>query len=101
MGLLKEVVLMATKDLDRKKEIIAKYKTHENDTGSVQVQIGILTDRINYLVDHLKLHKKDNHSRRGLLNLVGQRRRLLNYLKRKNYDEYVRVSKEFNLKVSS
>ena len=92
---------MATKDLDRKKEIIAKYKTHENDTGSVQVQIGILTDRINYLVDHLKLHKKDNHSRRGLLNLVGQRRRLLNYLKRKNYDEYVRVSKEFNLKVSS
>ena len=98
MGLLKEVVLMATKDLDRKKEIIAKYKTHENDTGSVQVQIGILTDRI-YLVDHLKQHKKDN--RRGLLNLVGQRSRLLNYLKRKNYDEYVRVSKEFNLKVSS
>jgi len=91
---------MATKDLERKKDIINKYKTHENDTGSIPVQVGILTDRINYLVDHLKEHKKDNHSRRGLLNLVGQRRRLLNYLKRKNYDEYVRVSKEFNLKVS-
>ena len=91
---------MATKDLERKKDIINKYKTHENDTGSIQVQVGILTDRINYLVDHLKEHKKDHHSRRGLLNLVGQRRRLLNYLKRKNYDEYVRVSKEFNLKVS-
>ncbi len=91
---------MATKDLKRKKDVINKYKIHENDTGSVQVQVGILTDRINYLVDHLKTHKKDNHSRRGLLNLVGQRRRLLNYLKRKNYDEYVRVSKEFNLKVS-
>lgn len=83
-----------------KQEIISKYKIHETDTGSSHVQIAVLTDRINTLVEHLKLHHKDNHSRRGLLNLVGQRRRLLKYLKRKNYDEYVDLSKKLKLKIS-
>ena len=77
------------KDAKRKQDLIKNFKQHEKDTGSYRVQIAIITDRINYLVDHLKEHKKDNHSRRGLLNLVGQRRRLLSYLKRKNYDEYI------------
>ena len=87
-------------DKERKKTAITKFKTHESDTGSSQVQIALITDRINYLVEHLKKHKKDNHSRRGLLNLVGLRRRLLSYLKRKNYEEYIRVSKELKLKVA-
>ena len=87
-------------DKQKKQDVMGQFKTHENDTGSSQVQIAILTDRINYLVEHLKKHKKDNHSRRGLLNLVGLRRRLLTYLKRKNHDEYIRVSKELKLKVA-
>jgi len=88
------------KDAKRKEDIIKNFKTHEKDTGSSRIQIAIITDRINYLVEHLKTHKKDNHSRRGLLNLVGQRRRLLSYLKRKNYDDYMLVSKELKLKVA-
>ncbi len=88
------------KDVKRKEDLIKSFKKHDKDTGSSRVQIAIITDRINYLVDHLKEHKKDNHSRRGLLNLVGQRRRLLSYLKRKNYDEYISLSKELNLKVA-
>ena len=88
------------KDSKRKQDLIKSFKAHEKDTGSSRVQIAIITDRINYLVDHLKQHKKDNHSRRGLLNLVGQRRRLLSYLKRKNYDEYISLSKELKLKVA-
>ena len=88
------------KDGIRKQSLIKSFKKHEKDTGSSRVQIAIITDRINYLVDHLKQHKKDNHSRRGLLNLVGQRRRLLSYLKRKNYDEYLSLSKELKLKVA-
>ena len=76
------------KDTTRKKELIKSFEKHEKDTGSSRVQIAIITERINYLVDHLKQHKKDNHSRRGLLNLVGQRRRLLSYLKRKDYGFY-------------
>ena len=87
-------------DKEKKQKAIKKFKTHDTDTGSSQVQIALITDRINYLVEHLKKHKKDNHSRRGLLNLVGLRRRLLSYLKRKNYDEYIRVSKELKLKVA-
>ena len=87
-------------DGKRKEDLINNFKKHDKDTGSSRVQIAIISDRINYLVDHLKLHKKDNHSRRGLLNLVGQRRRLLTYLKRKNYDEYLSLSKELNLKVT-
>ena len=65
---------------ERKQEIIATYGMHEGDTGSPEVQIAILTERINHLNEHLKMHKKDHHSRRGLLMLVGQRRSLLNYL---------------------
>lgn len=83
-----------------KSEIINKFKRHDTDTGSSYVQVAILTDRINALVEHLKIHRKDNHSRRGLLNMVGQRRRLLKYLKRKNFDEYVNLSKKLKLKVS-
>lgn len=73
---------------DRKQEIINSYKLHESDTGSPEVQIAILTERIIYLTDHFKTHKKDHHSRRGLLKIVGQRRRLLDYVKRKDVDRY-------------
>jgi small subunit ribosomal protein S15 len=73
---------------DKKQEIINAYKLHESDTGSPEVQIAILTERIIYLTDHFKTHKKDHHSRRGLLKIVGQRRRLLDYVKRKDVDRY-------------
>ncbi len=73
---------------ERKKEIIESYKVHPSDTGSPEVQIALLSERINYLTDHFRTHHKDHHSRRGLLKLVGQRRQLLNYLKRKNVDRY-------------
>jgi small subunit ribosomal protein S15 len=69
---------------DRKTELIGSYRTHESDTGSPEVQVAILSERINYLTDHFKSHAKDHHSRRGLLKLVGQRRRLLDYLKSKD-----------------
>lgn len=72
----------------RKEEIIAKYGRHEGDTGSPEVQIALLTDRINHLNGHLKTHKKDHHSRRGLLMLVGQRRGLLNYLMSQDIEKY-------------
>ena len=72
----------------KKAEIIAEYATHEGDTGSPEVQIAILTYRINDLNEHLKIHKKDHHSRRGLLKMVGQRRNLLNYLKGKDLERY-------------
>lgn len=68
--------------------IIQKYQLHENDRGSTKVQIALLTARINYLTDHFRQHKKDHHSRRGLLKMVGQRRSLLDYLKKQNLDEY-------------
>lgn len=71
-----------------KQEIIAKYATHEGDTGSPEVQIALLTERINHLNEHLKLHKHDNHSRRGLLKMVGKRRGLLDYLKAKDIERY-------------
>lgn len=73
---------------DAKRDIIAKYKIHDNDTGSSEVQIALLSARINYLTDHFKLHEKDHHSRRGLLKLVGQRRKLLQYLKGSDKDKY-------------
>lgn len=73
---------------EKKQEIIGKFKQHDNDTGSPEVQIALLSARINYLTEHFQTHKKDHHSRRGLLKLVGQRRRLLNYLKNKNIDKY-------------
>lgn len=69
-------------------EVIRSYKRHETDTGSPEVQIALLTDRIGYLTEHFKAHAKDHHSRRGLLKLVGQRRRLLDYLKREDFERY-------------
>ncbi|HEY7954337.1 MAG TPA: 30S ribosomal protein S15 [Polyangia bacterium] len=72
----------------RKKDVITKFAAHEGDTGSPEVQIALLSERINYLTEHFKTHAKDHHSRRGLLKLVGQRRRLLDYLKKKNLDRY-------------
>ncbi len=73
---------------EKKKEIIGKFQTHEKDTGSSEVQIALLSERIRYLTEHFKLHKKDHHSRRGLLKLVGKRRKLLNYLKENKIDRY-------------
>ena len=72
----------------KKQDVVAKYKTHERDTGSPEVQVALLTERIHYLTEHFKTHKKDHHSRRGLLKLVGQRRRLLDYLKSKDSTRY-------------
>ena len=77
-----------TLQAEQKREIISKFGTHENDTGSPEVQVALLSARIDYLTEHFKTNKKDHHSRRGLLKLVGQRRRLLNYLKDKNIDKY-------------
>ncbi len=74
--------------IEKKREIIEKYRIHESDTGSPEVQIALLSERIGYLTEHFKIHKKDHHSRRGLLKLVGQRRRLLDYLRSKNVDRY-------------
>lgn len=71
-----------------KKELIEKFKLHDSDTGSPEVQIALLTNRITYLTEHVKVHKKDHHSRRGLLILVGRRRRLLNYVKKKDVKRY-------------
>ena len=73
---------------DKKQEIINSYKLHDNDTGSPEVQVAILTERITYLTEHFKVHKKDHHSRRGLLKIVGQRRRMLDYLKKKDIERY-------------
>lgn len=84
--------------LERKKEIIENYRLHEKDTGSPEVQIAILSERINNLTEHFKTHKKDHHSRRGLLKLVGQRRRLLNYLKDHELDRYREVVERLGLR---
>ena len=81
-----------------KSEIIATYAQHEGDTGSPEVQIALLTERINHLNEHLKLHKKDHHSRRGLLKMVGQRRGLLNYLKEKDIERYRAILASLNLR---
>ena len=78
-------------DKDRKTEVITTYKTHDTDTGSPEVQIALLSERISYLTEHFKTHEKDHHSRRGLLKLVQQRRRLLDYLKRKDADSYTEI----------
>ncbi|MCL6450853.1 MAG: 30S ribosomal protein S15 [Acetobacteraceae bacterium] len=83
---------------ERKRAIIEKFKLHENDTGSPEVQIAILTERINELTEHLKEHKKDHHSRRGLLKMVGQRRGLLNYLRGTDVERYRRVVDELGLR---
>ncbi|MEP6925842.1 MAG: 30S ribosomal protein S15 [Pyrinomonadaceae bacterium] len=73
---------------ETKEQILTDYRTHESDTGSPQVQIALLTQRINELTEHFRTHKKDNHSRRGLLKMVSQRRSLLDYLKRKDIEQY-------------
>ncbi len=85
-------------DANKKKEIITKYQLHETDTGSSEVQIAILTERINHLTEHLKVHKKDFHSRRGLLQMVGQRRGLLNYIKKEDVDRYRKIITELGLR---
>jgi small subunit ribosomal protein S15 len=83
---------------EAKKEIIEKFKMHGKDTGSSEVQIALLSNRINYLTEHFKIHKKDHHSRRGLLKLVGQRRKLLNYLKKSNLQRYQQIIKELGIR---
>ncbi|MGI6555424.1 MAG: 30S ribosomal protein S15 [Bacillota bacterium] len=83
---------------EQKSDIIEKYRLHENDTGSPEVQIAILTERINQLSAHLKEHKKDHHSRRGLLKMVGQRRGLLNYLKDNDVERYRKIIGQLNLR---
>ena len=81
-----------------KNEIIAQYATHEGDTGSPEVQIALLTQRINHLNEHLKMHKQDNHSRRGLLKMVGKRRGLLDYLKEKDIMRYRAIVEKLGLR---
>jgi len=83
---------------ERKQEIINTYKRDEKDTGSPEVQIALLTERINELTEHLKIHKKDNHSRRGLLKMVGKRRNLLNYLAKKDENRYKEIVEKLNLR---
>ena len=88
-------VVYTTED---KKTLIEKYKTHESDTGSPEVQVGLLTHRITYLTEHLKIHKKDHHSRRGLLKMVGRRRRLLNYVKNNDIKRYRTIIETLGLR---
>jgi small subunit ribosomal protein S15 len=89
---------VASFSTSEKRELIDKFKLHESDTGSPEVQIGLLTHRITYLTEHLKIHKKDHHSRRGLLMLVGQRRRLLNYVKNKDVQRYRTIIQTLGLR---
>lgn len=83
---------------DRKTGIIGTYQTHNGDTGSPEVQVALLSERINYLTEHFKTHAKDHHSRRGLLKLVGQRRRLLDYLKSKDADRYADLIRKLGIR---
>ena len=83
---------------DQKDSLIGNYRTHDTDTGSPEVQVAILSERINYLTEHFKSHAKDHHSRRGLLKLVGQRRRLLDYLKSKDVNRYAELNKRLGIR---
>ncbi len=83
---------------EKKTALIDKFKTHERDTGSPEVQIAILSERISYLTEHLKIHRKDHHSRRGLLKMVGQRRGLLNYLRKYDLERYRKIISELGLR---
>jgi len=83
---------------ERKSGIIETYKTHSSDTGSPEVQVALLSERIEYLTEHFKTHRKDHHSRRGLLMMVGARRRLLDYLKRKDTDRYKELIKKLGIR---
>jgi len=85
-------------DADKRKGIIGSYQLHEKDTGSPEVQIALLSARIEYLTEHFKINKKDHHSRRGLLKLVGQRRRLLDYVKNKDVERYRAVIQRLGLR---
>jgi small subunit ribosomal protein S15 len=85
-------------DVEKRTEIIGSYKLHEKDTGSPEVQVALLSARIEYLTEHFKTHKKDHHSRRGLLKLVGQRRRLLDYMKEKNVERYRNIIQRLGLR---
>ena len=85
-------------DAERRAEIMAQFRIHEKDTGSPEVQIALLSAKIGYLTEHFKLHKKDHHSRRGLLKLVGQRRRLLDYVKNKDLGRYRSVIQRLGLR---
>jgi len=83
---------------DKKQEVIGTYRTHENDTGSPDVQVAILTERIRHLTEHLKTHSKDHASRRGLLMMVGQRARLLRYLKKKDWGRYTQLIQRLGIR---
>ena len=83
---------------EEKREIVGKHKTHEGDTGSPEVQIALLTTRINQLTEHFRTHHKDHHSRRGLLKMVGKRRRLLDYVKAKDVERYRRIISELGIR---
>lgn len=85
-------------DRFKKEELINQFKLHGTDTGSPEVQIALLTERLNFLTEHFKVHKKDYHSRRGLLKLVGQRRRLLGYLKKSDINRYEKITEQLGLK---
>ena len=95
--LLQEIATV-TLTKEQKQGIIEKFKTHEGDSGSPEVQIALLTEKINYLTEHFKVHKRDHASRRGLLRMVGQRRRLLDYLKATKVDRYRKVVKDLGLR---
>jgi small subunit ribosomal protein S15 len=83
---------------EKKEEIVTTYRTHDSDTGSPQVQVALLTERINQLTEHFRTHKKDNHSRRGLLKMVSQRRSMLDYLKRRDIEQYHELIKRLGLR---
>ena len=83
---------------ESKDDLINQYRIHDNDTGSPEVQIALLSERIRYLTEHFKVHKKDHHSRRGLLRMVGQRRRLLDYLKKKDINRYREIIDRIGLR---
>ena len=87
-----------TLDAAQKRDIIDRFRQHESDTGSAEVQVAILSERISYLTNHFKTHAKDHHSRRGLIKLVGQRRRLLNYLKNKDIERYRSLIEQLGLR---
>lgn len=88
-------------DKETKKTVIEEFSRHQGDTGSPEVQIALLTNRINYLTDHLRAHKHDESSRRGLLKLVGRRRRLLDYVRKKDYQRYIALTDRLNIRRKS
>ena len=85
-------------DVEKKQALIGEFRLHDTDTGSPEVQIALLSERIKYLTDHFKVHKKDHHSRRGLLKIVGQRRRLLDYVKKNDIDRYRTIIKRLGIR---